>query len=228
MESPAQRTPEWHEARLGRVTGSQVSRVFAYYKPTKAQIAAGIEPDEKAERKSYREGIVAERLTGLPADPEPYVSHDMKWGEANEGLAKNLYQLTTKTLIEEAPFVTHPNPKVMAGASPDGFIGEDGVVEIKCLRSANHLYKVMMTQEIPEEYHDQMDMEIWVTGRKWCEFIAYDSRLPDGLQIFVQRYPRDEERMKRLEAGVMKFLEECDNDFKHFWAMVKGNKEDRK
>lgn len=218
--TPEQRSSEWFEQRLGKVTASRVSDCMAWGRPNKDGIAP-----ELAVRKNYRQGIVAERLTGLPAEPEPYVSYDMKWGIANESIAKNAYQLTYRRLIEDAPFVQHEN--LMCGASPDGFIidektGELGTVEIKCLRSANHLYKVMMTQEVPEEHIAQIQMQMWITKRSFCDFIAYDSRLPEGLKIFVKRVPRDDEYIvSKLIPEVTKFLEECDNDFKHFWASVK-------
>lgn len=222
--TPEQRSSEWFEQRLGKVTASRVADCMAFYKQTKAQEAAGIEPAEKEIRKRYREGIVAERLTGQPADPEPYVSYDMKWGIANEAIAKNVYQLTYHQMIEDAPFVQHET--LMCGASPDGYVidrktGELGLVEIKCLRSANHLYKTILTQEVPAEHIPQIQMQMWITGRAWCDFIAFDSRVPEGLKIFVKRVERDDEYIKELEAGVRKFLAECDNDFKHFWAKVK-------
>lgn len=222
-----QRSSDWFEARLGRVTASRVADCMAYYKPTKAMGLAGDPPVEKAERKRYREGIVAERLTGLPVDPAPFVSYDMKWGMANEAIAKNVYQLTYKRLIEEAPFVQHKT--LMAGASPDGFVtdmetGEMGLIEIKCLRSANHLYKVIATQEVPEEHIAQIQMQMWITDRAWCDFVAYDSRLPEGLKIFVKRVERDDKYIKMLEGEVRKFLTECDRDFKKFWASVKEKK----
>lgn len=170
----------------------------------------------------YRQEIVAERLTGQRADPDGFMTHDMKMGVIQEPAAINLYQLRTGNVVDEAPFVPHPDEKIMAGTSPDGFVGDDGCIEVKCLRSANHLYNVMATGVVPDEYRDQIDMHMWITGRKWCDFIAFDSRLPKGLEIFVTRVERDDERMARIEAGVKGFLKECDNDFKAFWAQVKG------
>lgn len=220
---PEQRSSEWFEQRLGKVTASRVADCMAYYKPTKAEALAGTPLRETDARKRYRQGIVAERLTGQPADPEPYVNYDMKWGIANEAIAKNVYQLTYHQMIEDAPFVQHET--LMCGASPDGYVidkttGELGLVEIKCLRSANHLYKAIMTQEVPTEHIPQIQMQMWVTGGAWCDFIAFDSRVPDGLKIFVKRVERDDEYITMLEKEVRKFLGECDNDFKHFWANV--------
>lgn len=213
--TPAQRTSEWYEQRLGKVTASRVKDCLAFTKSGESDI-----------RKRYRQGIVAERLTGLPADPAPYVSYDMKWGIANEEIARNIYQLTYKQIVEDAPFVPHKT--LMCGASPDGYVvdqatGELGLVEIKCLRSANHLYKTIFTQEVPKEHIPQIQMQLWITDRAWCDFVAFDSRLPEGLKIFVKRVERDDKYLNEvLIPGVTKFLEECDNDFKHFWAMVKS------
>lgn len=214
----AQRSSEWFEQRLGKVTASRVKDCLAF--DTKGK--------EKTIRKNYRENIVAERLTGLPSDPEPYVSYDMKWGMVNEDIAKNVYQLTYHRIIDEAPFVQHES--LMCGASPDGYVtdpktGEVGLIEIKCLRSANHLFKVILTQEVPDEHMAQIQMQMWITGMLWCDFVAFDSRLPEGLKIFVKRVERDNEYIKMLEEGVRKFLAECELDFKHFWASVKNKGE---
>lgn len=254
--TPEQRTSGWFTDRLGKVTASRVSDTMDYYVPLKGHLAeaalkhaelgtnpewleyllenhpaeyclsAGVELKEKESRKKYREGIVAERLTGIMADPEPYVSYDMKWGIANEMIAKNVYQLEHERLILEAPFVQHP--KLMAGASPDGWVvnpqtGEiEASAEIKCLRSANHLYKTILTQEVPPEHLPQIHMQMWICAMPKVVFIAYDSRVPDGLKIFTTDVMRDELYLKVLEASVIRFLAECDRDFKHFWASVKN------
>lgn len=218
----AQRSSEWFEQRLGKVTASRVADCMAWGRTDKDG-----NRKELTARKNYRENIVAERLTGMPADPEPYVSYDMKWGIANEAIARNVYQLEYRRIVEDAPFVQHET--LLCGASPDGYVidgetGELGLVEIKCLRSANHLYKAIKNQKVPAEHIPQIQMQLWITGRAWCDFIAFDSRLPEGLKIFVQRVERDEEYIKMLEAEVRQFLTECDNDFRQFWASVKDKK----
>lgn len=254
--TPEQRSSEWFVQRLGRVTASRVGDTMAYYVPTKGNMAqaaewhlenktdeewasflelnypfefclsAGIELRETEARRRYREGIVAERLTGIQADPEPYATYDMKWGVANEMIAKNVYQMEYRRLLTDAPFVEHPT--LMAGASPDGWVVEPstgeivGCAEIKCLRSANHLYKTIMKKEVPPEHKPQIQMQMWITDMPMCVFIAYDSRVPIGLQIFTTEVARDEEYLKVLVANVERFLSECDRDFKHFWAMVKN------
>jgi hypothetical protein len=253
--TPEQRTSGWFKDRLGKVTASRVSDTMEYYVPTKANLAiaaanhtgntdlpyleylldnypaeyclsAGVELKEKEVRKKYREGIVAERLTGLLADPEPYVSYDMKWGIANENIARNVYQMEAERLITDAPFLQHPT--LMAGASPDGWVvnpatGEvEASAEIKCLRSANHLYKTILTNKVPPEHLPQIHMQMWIAGMPKVIFIAYDSRVPEGLKIFTATVERDEMYLKMLEASVRRFLKECDNDFKHFWAQVRN------
>lgn len=190
---------------------------------------AGIEPTELASRKSYREGIVAERLTGLPADPEPYVTYDMKWGIVNEEIAKTVYQMEHKVIVEDAPLMIHPDYK--CGASPDGYAtdtktGELGFVEVKCLRSANHLFKIIEKQEIPEEFYDQVQMQMWIGNRDWCDFIGFDSRLPEGLKIFVQRVPYDDDYVsEKLAPSVIRFLDECDRNEKYFRKLIREGTE---
>ena len=132
-------------------------------------------------------------------------------------------------MITDAYFIKHP--ELMAGATPDGNIvdpetGEiTACVEIKCLRSANHLYKAILLQDVPLEYLPQIYMQMWICNMPKSVFIAYDSRVPDGLRIFVKEVERDDNYIKVLEASVRRFLIECDNDFKHFWASVKKKPE---
>lgn len=256
--TPEQRSSGWFEQRLGRATASRAGDTMEYYAPSKADLAkaqaqheaegtdpewaqyllenhpfeyclsAGVELREKEVRRRYREALVAERLTGQLADPEPYMSYDMKWGVANEMIARNVYQLEQQKLLADAPFVAHKDPKIMAGASPDGWVIEPSTgevlasAEIKCLRSANHLYKAVLTQEVPKEYLPQIYMQMWITNMPRAVFIAYDSRVPEGLKIFTATVERDERYMKVLESNILRFLDECANDFKHFWAMVKS------
>lgn len=192
-----QRSEEWFKARLGRVTGSRVADVMAW----------GKRNAELAPRKQYKRELVAERLTGVQADPEPYLSYEMKWGMANERIARTVYQMRSRLVVEDAPFYQHP--ELMAGASPDGLINDDGLIEIKCPRSDNH-FDTMLVQEVPDKYMPQIQMQLWITGRLWCDFVEFDSRAPEGLKIFVQRVDRDEDYINLLESEVRKFLDEVD------------------
>lgn len=188
----------------------------------------GVEPPEPGPRIQYRRLKVAERLTGMDAELEDrFVTYDMKWGIISEQLAKTKYQLITENLVTEAPFMLHP--EIRAGASPDGFVVERstgllGVIECKNLRSHNHLYDIIKANEIPEEYMTQIHMEIWISGRDFCDFIGYDSRLPEGLEMFVKRVWRDDSYIDNvLEPEVRRFLADCDKDEKYF--RMKARKE---
>lgn len=253
-----QRTEEWFQLRLGKVTGSKVGCVLEYFKPTKAQLAAamdvytkevidldraaylydnspseyclqaGIELTPKAERENYKQNLVGERLTKLPADPEPYVSYDMKWGMVNEDIAKTVYQMQKKCILQGTPIYEHPELKALVSPDDnavDTASGELINVEIKNLRTANHLYKIIKTQEMPEDYKPQVQMQMWLSGLSSTDFIGFDSRLKRGLNIFVQRVPIDNQYVEWvLEPGIRRFLAECDRDFKYFWAKLKEDK----
>jgi len=247
-----QRSPEWFKARLGKVTGSKASATMSYAAPTKAQMAqamaiyqefeidieyiaemsskypwkfvldVGIDLEELAERKNYRQAIVGERLTGMQADPDQYINYAMKWGIVCEPLARALYQLKSRSIVAEAPLMLHP--KWECGASPDGLVidtltGLLGNVEIKCLTTANHLYKIIRDQQVPAEYIPQIQMQMWINGRDFCDFIGYDSRLPEGLEIFIKRVERDNFYIDNiLVPSIKRFLDECEIEFKYFWA----------
>jgi hypothetical protein len=187
---------------------------------------AGLDIPESKERQKYRQTRVAERLTGMPADPEGgFVTYDMKWGTVNESLAIAKYKLLTGNIVKEAPFMLHPEMRV--GASPDGLVTERstglmGVIECKCLRSDNHLYEVLKQQKVPEDYMVQIHMEMWISGTDFCDFIGYDSRLPGKLDIFVQRVPRDDEYIDTvLEPEIKRFLDEVQKDENWFRMMAR-------
>jgi putative phage-type endonuclease len=199
-----QRSDDWRKLRLGKVTASRAADVMAF----------GVGGKELMARKNYRESLVGERLTGLPADPDQYVSYDMKWGIASEATARTIYQMTKKCIVEDAPFFEHPDLK--CGVSPDGLVvdtatGELGLLEIKCPRSANHLFKAVLTQSVPKDYIPQIQMQLWLTDRAWCDFVSYDSRLPQGLQLFIQRVQRDDDYIAQLEMQIKRFLKEIDD-----------------
>ena len=183
---------------------------------------------EPKERQKYRQEIVAERLSGLSADVDKYVTHDMKWGQVNEQLAITKYQLKTENIVKPAFFMLHP--KLRAGASPDGMVidrktGLLGVIECKCLRTNNHLYDIIKANKIPEEYMVQIHMEIWISGRDFCDFIGYDSRVQDGLDIFIQRVERDDDYINNvLEPTIIRFLDDCKRDENYFRMKIREAK----
>lgn len=193
-----QRSEEWYQARLGKATASRFGDVIAT-----------IRNGEAAARKNYRTQLVLERLTGHSS--ERYRSKPMDWGVETEELARLAYQLKTGTEVEETGFIEHP--KLAAGASPDGLIGKDGTFEAKCLNSANHV-AVLRSQAILPEYIPQIQGQLWITGRKWCDFASYDPELPPNAQLFVQRIERDDTFIRDLEYHIKLFLQEVDAEEK--------------
>lgn len=199
-----QRTDTWFAARLGRVTASRVHEIMATLKDGKPAAA----------RANYMADIVLERLTGKRA--EGFSNDAMDWGTQTEPQARAAYSAKTGELVTEVGFVNHPT--LMAGASPDGLVGDDGLVEIKCPTSSTAL-ETLFTQKIAKKYIDQMQWQLLVTGRAWCDFCSFDPRLPEHLQCYIQRVPRDNKRIAELEEAVVKFLEEVDTQVKTLQEM---------
>lgn len=191
-----QGSSEWHQARLGRATASRF-----------IDIMAKIKSGESAGRKNYRAELVAERLTGERVDF--FQSAAMAWGTETEPLARLRYSLITGNDAEECGFFAHTN--LMAGASPDGLIGDDGTLEIKCPNTATHI-DTLRSGSIPYKYYWQVMGQLWLTGRKWCDFVSFDPRLPDNAQFFTTRVMRDEAKIKELEGEVKEFLMSVDSD----------------
>lgn len=189
-----QGTEEWFAARLGRVTASRVNDIVARTKT-----------GYSASRDNYLAQLVCERLTGKGA--ESYTNAAMAHGTETEPLARAAYEMKNSVLVDEVGFVQHPT--LMAGASPDGMVGQDGLIEIKCPQTNTHI-DTLLSGKIPTKYKAQMTWQMLCTGRKWCDFISFDPRLPQELQMFVQRYPYDVEYANQLENEVKLFLAEVD------------------
>lgn len=189
-----QGTEEWFAARLGRVTASRVQDIVAR---TKTGYAAS--------RDNYLAQLICERLTGNGA--ESFSTAAMAHGTETEPLARAAYEMKNSILVDEVGFVQHPT--MMAGASPDGMVGQDGLIEIKCPQTNTHI-ETLLSGKIPNKHKAQMTWQMICTGRKWCDFISFDPRLPQELQMFVQRYPYDAEYANKLETEVLLFLAEVD------------------
>ncbi len=190
-----QRTDEWFTARLGKVTASRVADVIA---KTKSGYGAG--------RANYLADLVVERLTGQKA--QGFSNAAMEWGTEQEPNARAAYSAKTGILVEEVGFVDHPTV-AMSGASPDGF-AEEGLVEIKCPNTSTML-EYILDGKPPQKYVTQMQWQMACTGRPWCDFVSFDPRLPERLQLLVVRVPRDDEYIAMLETEVTKFLAELDD-----------------
>jgi putative phage-type endonuclease len=195
MTEIVQGNPEWRALRCGKVTASRVSDLIA---KTKTGFAAS--------RANLMADLIAERLTGVPIDG--YTNSAMQWGTDTEPQARAAYEFYTDATVELAGFVPHPTI-AMAGASPDGYVGSDGLVEIKCPQCATHI-ETLLGQAVPSKYVTQMQFQMATTGRAWCDHVSFDPRMPPSMQLFVKRVHRDAKMIEELEAAVRDFLAELD------------------
>ena len=189
-----QRSEEWFQARLGKVTASRV-----------ADVLAKIKSGESASRRNYKIQLVSERLTG--EKQETYINQAMQDGIDREVFARDRY-IQQFGEVEEVGFIKHPT--LEAGASPDGMVGDDGIIEIKCPMGSTHT-ETLMTQDVPSKYIPQIQFQLLVTGRKWCDFVSYNPMFPEHLQVFVKRVEADLVYQKELESEVKQFLGEVDD-----------------
>jgi putative phage-type endonuclease len=196
IEMIEQGSDQWFEARIGKVTASRVADVIA---KTQSGFAAS--------RANYMAQLVCERLTGQRE--EFFISGAMQHGTDTEPLARAAYESLKDVLVDEVGFVPHPSIE-MAGASPDGLVGDDGLLEIKCPNTATHI-DTLLSQTVPSKYNTQMQFQMACTGRLWCDFVSFDNRLPEELQLFVKRVPRDDVFIKQTEDAIVKFLAELDD-----------------
>ena len=186
-----QRTEEWFAARCGKVTASRV-----------ADIIARTKTGYSASRENYLAQLVCERMTGKPA--ESYSNAAMQWGTDQEEFGRAAYEAAKDVLVEEVGFVVHPTIED-AGASPDGLVGLFGLVEIKCPNTATHI-QTLLDQKVPEKYNIQMQWQMACTGRQWCDFVSFDPRMAEGLQLFIKRVEYDPLYVAQLEKEVINFL----------------------
>jgi putative phage-type endonuclease len=190
-----QRTDEWLSERCGKVTASAIYKVMAR---TKSGYGA--------DRTNYHAQLVAERLTGFPA--ENFTNAAMQWGIDTEAQARAMYTLETGNDVVETGF--HPHPTIaLSGASPDGLVGDVGLVEIKCPNTATHI-ATLTGSGIDRKYILQMQWQMACVGRDWCDFASFDPRLPDEMQLHVRRVRRDGDLLAEIEAEVTKFQAEVD------------------
>jgi putative phage-type endonuclease len=191
-----QGTSEWLAERVGRVTASRIADVVA---KTKSGYGAS--------RANYLAELTVERLTGQQA--ERFVSAAMEHGNQFEPEARESYEFLTGSSVEQVGFIPHPTIP-MSGASPDGIVGKDGLVEFKCPNSATHI-ETLLGRSVPSKYIAQMTWQLVCTGRKWCDFVSYDPRMPPDMRFFCSRIELDHAYAIELEAEVKKFLAELDN-----------------
>lgn len=191
-----QGSAEWFQERLGKVTASRVADVLA-----KTKTGWG------ASRANYAAQLIAERLTGQPQ--ESYTNAAMQWGIEQEPAAKAAYEFFRDAEVLPVSFIKHPRIE-MSGASPDGLIGRNGLVEIKCPNTATHI-ETLAAQTIPAKYNLQMQYQMACAEAEWCDFVSFDPRMPQNLQIFVKRVERDDKLLAETEREIVVFLKEIDD-----------------
>ena len=190
-----QGTDEWFTIKLGKVSASHINDVMATVKS-----------GEAVTRRNYRAKLIAEKLTG--AWEVSFQSADMARGILVEPQARLAYQFAENVEVEQVGWVDHPHID-NAGASPDTFVNTEGLAEIKCPKTATHLDYIMYGMK-NLKYKLQMQFQMACTGRKWCDFVSYDPKLPVHLQLFVKRFERDDELILEIETAVSQFIFDMD------------------
>ena len=188
MSDVIQGSAEWKALRAGKVTASRIADMMA-----KTKSGWG------ASRANYAAQLVAERLTGEVA--ESYTNAAMQWGTDHEADARVAYEFRTDASVVEIGFVEHPTIP-MTGASPDGLVGDDGMVEIKCPNTATHI-EWAVAGKVPPEHRLQMQFCMLCTRRDWWDFVSFDPRMPEGQQLFIRRLYRDEKVINELIDAVL-------------------------
>lgn len=190
-----QGSEEWKQLRLGKVTASRVADAIA-----KTKTGWG------ASRANYMAELIAERLTGVAA--ESYTNQAMQWGTEKEPEARAAYEFRSDKEVVEVAFIPHPII-LESGCSPDGLVGDDGLVEFKCPNTATHI-DTLLGEPIPAKYITQMSWQMACTGRKWCDWVSYDPRMPESMRLYIARIERDDVLIASLEKEVIAFLSELD------------------
>jgi putative phage-type endonuclease len=196
MDNIEQRTDDWFSARLGKVTASSLHKVLA-----RTKTGYG------ADRGNYLTQLVLERVTGTKA--EGFTSAAMQWGIDQEPFARATYEAHKGVLVDEVGFIPHPIIE-MSGASPDGLVGDDGMVEIKCPDSKTALECWLSDNPVESKYFAQMQWQMRCAERAWCDYVVFDPRMPQKAQLFIHRVERDDKWIEETEKEVVKFLAEVD------------------
>lgn len=190
MSEDLQRTEAWRQDRCGKWTGSAIIDITARHKKTGAKLAS-------FDNRVWE--VVQERLSGAPKEsPQGFA---LAWGSESEPYAIEQYELATGNIVTPVGFVQHPLYP-FCGASPDGLVGTDGVTEFKCPKDPTiHLRRFV--EGVPEEFFPQIQTEIWVCDRDWCDFVSYDPRQQEKFRLLKIRVNRDEDFIKLIESSVL-------------------------
>lgn len=201
-----QRSDEWFAARAGRITASRMNDVMVERErgefksgPRKGQQ----KPQPKA-LTDYAHQLAAERLTLRPRKQVKAAA--LAWGQTVEPAAVAAYQAETGVIVTPAEFILHPKYDFI-GASPDFLVGDDGGGEIKSPESSEVHLETLLTG-LPPEHIEQIQGGLWVTGRKWWDFVSFHPDFPESHRIYIQRVPRDDEYIERLESACLQLEED--------------------
>lgn len=199
LHDVAQRTPEWFALRAGKLTGSAAKHI----------LAKGRSGGEAVGRRDLRFKLIAERLSGQPQE-DTYVNAAMQWGIDHEAEAVAAYEAARSCFVEAIGFCEHDS--LPAGTSPDGFVGEAGILSVKCPKTSTHVQYLRDGLE-PSEHAAQNTHELWLTGRQWIDFVSYDPRLPDGLRLFILRVTRTPKDLDQYAQDAQDFLSEVAHEY---------------
>jgi putative phage-type endonuclease len=194
-KSIEQGTDEWLHVRLGKVTASGVADVLAKTKT-----------GTSTSRGNYLIKLAIQRVTGQIE--ESYTNDAMQWGIDNEAQARVAYEIASNCFVDQIAFVDHPTIKWF-GASPDGLVDSNGLVEIKCPNSATH-WEYFKTKTPPKKYYIQMQAQMACTSREWCDFVSFDPRMPERSRLLIVRVPRSNDFISDMENEIKEFLNEVE------------------
>jgi len=187
-----QGSDEWLELRLGKITASRLADVMSK--------GRGNAPSKT--KASYMLQLAAEKLTGKPEDS--FSNKYMEWGNECEPQARSMYEFDSGNDVEEVAFVEHDE---WFGVSPDGLVGDNGLLEIKCPKTTTQIERYL-AGVFPPAYKAQVQGQLLATGREWCDFVSFDPRITGEASYFCVRVERDEDYLKELSAGILAFKDE--------------------
>jgi len=182
-----QRTAEWFEKRAGKFTGSRFKSLMAMTKS-----------GPSTSRKNLITTLAVERITGTCM--ETYCNAAMQRGIDLEPLAREAYEDANMVAVEEVAFIQHPKYDFVS-CSPDGMVGDDGMVEFKCPSAQDKHLQALLTGAHTVEYKWQLQGQLWVAGRSWVDAVSWDPRFPVGAQGATYRIERDEDMITKLEEA---------------------------
>jgi hypothetical protein len=197
----------WRAIRAGKVTGSRINDVLTQ---------ARKKGDVSKVRQGYMFELIAERLTGIPE--EQYSGFWPDHGKEFEPLAAAAYEVLFDQVLQKVGFIVHPTMP-FAGCSPDRLLGDRGIVGIKCPKTTTHL-RWRQKNSCPEEHVAQLYWELCCTGREWADFVSYDPRLPEPLQLFAVRVFPEKALMTEMENQVKAFEDEIKESIKAINAVA--------